>query len=357
MPLTIIRQDLTRMHVDAIVNAANTRLLQGGGVCGAIFAAAGEEAMQGACQKLSPITTGAAVITPGFALKARHVIHAAGPVYDEKAPEQSERLLYKTYQSALHLAREHRLSSIAFPLISSGIYGYPKEEALRIALSAMRDFLKDHEMDIWLTVFSNEAFAVSQQMLQGVKSYISEHYVKELDDQFGRSRREMSEPLDDLSADLDYSSALPSFSHAPLEDKAPAQAQSPIVHHKMRSLDKLFFPVDEPFSDTLLRLIDQKGLNDVTVYKRANLDRKLFSKIRNAQKGYQPSKRTVLALIVGLQLSPKEADDLLRCAGFALAKNQLSDIIFSYFLEQGLYDIDQINQVLFHYDQALLGGT
>ena len=156
MPLLFVKEDITKMKVDAIVNAANTELRMGSGVCGAIFHAAGEEKMTEACQKLSPIRTGEAVMTDGFALPAGHVIHAAGPVYQERELAESALLLTKTYQSALALAAEHRLKSVAFPLISAGIYGYPKDEALSLAVWAIRHFLEDHEMDVYLAFRTNQ---------------------------------------------------------------------------------------------------------------------------------------------------------------------------------------------------------
>lgn len=166
MPFTIIRNDITKLSVDAIVNAANTNLAQGGGVCGAIFKAAGVADLQAACDKLAPIKTGEAVITPGFALPAKHVIHTAGPVYKDGKQGEAE-LLRSCYLNSLALAAEAGCKSIAFPLISSGIYGYPKEDALRIATSAIHDFLVEHEMDIYLAVFDKAAFAISEQMPGG----------------------------------------------------------------------------------------------------------------------------------------------------------------------------------------------
>jgi Predicted phosphatase homologous to the C-terminal domain of histone macroH2A1 len=163
MPFTIVRQDITKMNVDAIVNAANTELRMGGGVCGAIFRAAGANEMQAACDRLAPIRTGEAVITPGFALPAKHVIHAAGPIYDRQQAAECERLLRSAYLQSLRLAALHKCAGIAFPLISSGIYGYPKAEALQVAVSAIRDFLADHDLDVYLVVFDEEAIRISEE--------------------------------------------------------------------------------------------------------------------------------------------------------------------------------------------------
>lgn len=172
MPFTIIRQDITKLQVDAIVNAANTALAMGGGVCGAIFKAAGAQQLQTACNKVSPIQTGEAAITPGFNLPAKFVIHAAGPIYNDKNAEQCEKLLRSAYMESLKLALENKCESIAFPLISSGIYGYPKEEALQVAVSAIKDFLNEHDMDVYLIIFDRASFAVSKELFDDGESHI-----------------------------------------------------------------------------------------------------------------------------------------------------------------------------------------
>ena len=165
MPFTIIRQDITKLKVDAIVNAANNNLKMGGGVCGAIFKAAGEKKLQEACDKLAPINTGEAIITPGFNLPAIFIIHAVGPVYNQWSKEQSKNLLSMAYRNSLKRAIENNCTSIAFPLISSGIYGYPKTEALEVATSTIQDFLKDHDIDIILVVYDKATFSISKELL------------------------------------------------------------------------------------------------------------------------------------------------------------------------------------------------
>jgi len=334
------------MKVDAIVNAANTSLKMGGGVCGAIFNAAGAEQLQAACDKLAPIKTGEAVITPGFGLPAKFVIHTAGPVYREWDREQCEKLLYSAYTNSLKIAVGNNCESIAFPLISSGIYGYPKDEALMVATSAIRDFLNDHDIDVILAVFDKSAFKVSEQLLGEVESYIEEHYF----DTHKRSRRKL--------LDVEHQALYET-------DESPEKYDEPlfIMRHEKTApsvsapapFDDLFANLDEPFSQMLFRLIDAKGLTDVEVYKRANLDRKLFSKIRS-NKNYMPSKRTAVALALALGLSVDETNEFLKRAGFALSHAVKFDVIVEYFIENGIYDIFQINQVLFEYDQPLLGG-
>lgn len=336
MPFTIVRQDLTKMKVDAIVNAANTALQMGGGVCGAIFKAAGASELQTACANLAPIQTGDAVITPGFGLPAKFVVHTAGPVYRGGKNGEEEQLRL-CYINSLKRALENKCKSIAFPLISSGIYGYPKDEALRVATGAIQNFLREHELDVYLAVFDKAAFSLSEKLIGEVESYIDEHYVAE--HKFTRRElldieRESLEESDLISYDV------------------PSTMQAPTVG---TGIDALVGSLDEPFSETILRLIDVKGKTDVEIYKRANLDRKLFSKIRTG-KGYTPSKRTAIALAVALELSLDETDDLLERAGYALSHSQKFDVIVEYFIVSRKYDIFEINEVLFKYDQPLLGG-
>ncbi|MDE6731766.1 MAG: macro domain-containing protein [Oscillospiraceae bacterium] len=335
MPFSIVRQDITKMKADAIVNAANTALRMGGGVCGAIFNAAGAEKLQQACDKVSPIKTGEAAITPGFRLPAKYVIHAAGPVYNSKNKEKCAELLRSAYTNSLALAVENKCESIAFPLISSGIYGYPKDEALREATTAITDFLAEHEIDVYLAVFDKASFVVGKELMGEVESYIDEHYV----DTHRQAR----------SSRLDIEKKF--FAE---EELSAAPMMSPVK--RQQSLDDLMAELDEPFSDALFRLIDSKGKTDVEVYKKANIDRKLFSKIRSV-KGYTPKKPTILALAVALELTLDETDDLLERAGYALSHASKFDVIVEYFIVSGKYNIFDINEVLFKYDQPLLGGA
>jgi len=330
------------MTVDAIVNAANTDLAQGGGVCGAIFKAAGARELQAACDRLAPIQTGDAVITPGFNLSTKYIIHTAGPVYrDGKHGE--EKLLRNAYVNSLKRAMENGCESIAFPLISSGIYGYPKAEALPVATSAIQGFLADHDIDVSLVVFDKAAFTVGKELLGDVQAYIDEHYVDE--HQIMRSRLLDVEERQ-LKKIRFEEAAAPEFLKSAVES-------APIVGS---GLDALIDNLDQPFSSTLLWLIDAKGFKtDAEVYKRANIDRRLFSKIRSNEQ-YAPSKPTVLAFAIALRLSLDETEDLLERAGFSLSHSRKFDVIVEYFIENEKYDIFEINNVLFEYDQPLLGG-
>lgn len=181
MPLIFVQQDITTMNIDAIVNAANEKLKNfarhhGGGVCGAIFRAAGQNQMQKACDIIGGCETGDAVITPGFALPAKHVIHAVGPIYKSGSTDEAI-LLYACYNAAMRRAEELHARTIAFPLISSGIYGYPPYEALRIAVTAIEDHLmvRTHythpaePMDVYLSILDDELFQLAKTKREELK--------------------------------------------------------------------------------------------------------------------------------------------------------------------------------------------
>lgn len=342
MPFQIIRQDITKMDVDAIVNAANTQLKQGGGVCGAIFEGAGARRMQEACDAIGGVETGQAAITPGFDLPARWVIHTAGPKW-QGGHNNEEELLRASYLNSLVLAHEKQLESIAFPLISSGIYGYPKDRALQTALAAISDFLMDHEMQVYLAVFDKTAFQLSGTLFRSVTAYIDDHYAR----RYRRSRREWlrdSREMDELQADLPYSveSVDPSF-----EYYAPTAPQ-PLSTDPLQHIEP-----EASFKQRLFELIDQRGLTDAQVYKRANLDRKLFSKIRTTEP-YSPTKNTALSFAIALRLSEAETEDLLRRAGHALSDSIRFDLIVRYFIHNRHYDIFDINAALFEFESKTL---
>jgi O-acetyl-ADP-ribose deacetylase (regulator of RNase III) len=377
MPFSIVRNDITKIQVDAIVNAANTELLMGGGVCGAIFSAAGARQLQDACDRLAPIRTGDAVITDGFALPAKYVIHTAGPVY-RGGGSGEEALLRLCYVNSLEIAKSNGCVSVAFPLISSGIYGYPKDEALSVATSAISGWLADNDMDVLLVVFDKAAFMLSQDLRSGVQSFIDKNYCdtvtmdhsKTLSDERTASRRGKTPSVGQTAfkrgkAPSVKRDAFERGKHSMLSEVSEVEIPSRKMYisevmsapamEPLATFDYSNMQLDEPFSTTLLRLIDLKGRTDVDVYKRANLDRKLFSKIRTG-KGYLPSKKTIVALAVALELSLVETRNLLEHAGFALSRSVMFDVIVEYFITRQSYDIYEINNVLFEYDQPLLGG-
>jgi O-acetyl-ADP-ribose deacetylase len=333
MPLEIVRNDITKMNVDAIVNAANTSLQMGGGVCGSIFRAAGARELQAACYKIGGCKVGEAVITDGFQLEAKFIIHTPGPIW-QGGGHQEEALLKASYINSLELAKKHQCDSIAFPLISTGIYGYPKEEALQIAVSTISSFLLHHDMLVYLVVFDKNSFGISKKLFTSIHQYIDEHYVEEAELTFQRLREEPYV----------------------LEQRQEVEIlQQDCYQEAEYSLVDLLEQLDESFSDRLLRLIDEKGMTDVETYKRANIDRRLFSKIRNGV-DYTPTKKTAIAFAIGLRLTIGETMDLLTTAGYTLSRSSKFDVIIEFFIQQANYDIHEINQVLFAFDQPILGA-
>lgn len=325
MPLEIVRNDITKMKVDAIVNAANSALQQGGGVCGAIFAAAGADALQKECDYIEHCNVGSAVITSGYALPAKYIIHTVGPVWQGGRHKEKE-LLTSCYIKSLELALELKLTSIAFPLISSGIFGYPKDKALQVAIASIGSFLMEHEMMVYLVVYDKAAYVLSDKLFRSIETYIDDHYV---DENLMLRASQRGAYVQQVSLDYEVS--------------------------YQESLDDVLAQLDKTFSQRLLHLIDKKGKTDTEVYKRANIDRKLFSKIRS-NPDYHPGKNTALALAVALELNLDETCDLLASAGFAFSRSNKFDVIVAYFIEKHNWNIFEINEALFAFDQSLLGS-
>jgi len=332
MTMQIVRNDITKMDVDAVVNASNTLLKKGGGVSGAIFAAAGARELQAECDALGGCSPGGAVITSGFGLPARYIIHTAGPVW-EGGDKGEDVILRNCYTSSLNLALENGCGSVAFPLISSGIYGYPKDKALQAAISAIGEFLMDHEMEVYLVVYDRKAFALSSKLFAEVRKYIDDNYVDE--NYFSRRDRE-EERLQIIS----------NFSTCD---------EMPLAFMRKRNLEDVVGQLDETFSESVLRLIDEKGMTDVDAYKSANMDRKLFSKIRSS-KEYKPNKKTALSLAIALELNLDETKDLLGKAGYALSRSSKFDVVVEYFISQGRFDIFEINEALFEFVEDSLAS-
>lgn len=360
MPFRIIRQDITKMKCDAIVNAANNTLLGGGGVDGMIHRAAGPE-LRDECMGLHGCETGQAKITKGYRLPAKYVIHTVGPIWQGGGFGERE-LLASCYRNSLNLAAEHGCESIAFPLVSSGIFGYPKEKALEVATEAISEFLESHDMNVYLTVYGRNSFAISQKLYADVQSYIDDHYVDEHTDLgFEQDRRSallfgasLSEPKQ-RKRGFRLSSAKSSEPHDELAI-ADSQAINYRFSEKRDSLENALKNMDESFSQMLLRKIDESGMKDVQCYRKANIDRKLFSKIRT-DPNYKPSKATAIAFAVALELSLDETRELLMKAGYALSHSSKFDIIIEYFISRHQYDIFEINETLFAFDQSLLGSV
>ena len=336
MPLEIIRNDITEMHVDAIVNAANSRLQAGGGVCGAIFAAAGTDKLQTECNKIGHCDIGSAVITNGYALHAKFIIHTAGPVW-QGGSSGEEILLRSCYKESLKLAKEHGIKSIAFPLISSGIFGYPKDLSLSVAISAIGEFLLKNDMSVFLVIFDRASYTLSEKLYKSIAAYIDDNYVA-------------VHAISNRNRDYEVSGQL-----REMVGYSENTFSEPVSSGAQRSLGEVVGQVGESFSEMLFRLIDERDKTDVEIYKYANLDRKLFSKIRSNPK-YKPSKNTALALSVALELNLDKTADLLRRAGFALSPSSRFDLVVEYFISEGNFNIFEINEALFAFDESLLGA-
>ncbi len=371
MPFHIVRADITKLLVDAVVNAANPSLLGGGGVDGAIHRAAGPELLE-ECRTLGGCETGDAKITKGYRLPARYVIHTVGPVWHGGTYGEAE-LLAACYRNSLQIALDSGCESVAFPLISTGAYGYPKELALPIATREITEFLMENEMQVYLVVFGAGALAVSMKLFHDVKQYIDQNYVDAHNDRRREYQREALWHSNEKEA-LEFDQKLNESNLAHLTEAAPIPpvgAPSPkAIRRKQKPWEDWFRkpkpPIaqpdwedmlrqtDEGFSQMLLRKIDEKGMTDAQCYKKANIDRKLFSKIRN-HPGYKPSKPTAIAFAVALELPVAEATGLLLKAGYALSPSSKFDVIVEYFIRNQRYDIFEINEALFEFDQPLLG--
>lgn len=329
MPFEIVRNDIVNMKVDAIVNTANPRPIIGAGTDKAVHDKAGARLLL-ARKEIGNIAIGKAAITPAFDLDANYVIHTAGPIWrDGKSSEEA--LLASCFKNSLRLAKEKGCESIAFPLISTGSYGFPKPLALQIAVREISSFLMENEMQIYLAVFEKQSFELSEKLFKSVSSYIDANYVSDkMNLEYGTSKVRR----------FDYEEML-------------LRESSYEITSKMSNLDGMLNNLDKGFSETLLYLIDRTGKKDSEIYKKANVDRKLFSKIRN-NADYRPSKATAIAFAIALELSMDETDDLLARAGIALSQSNKFDVIVRYFIENKKYDIFELNSVLFEFDQPLI---
>lgn len=404
MPLLFVKGDITKIKADAIVNAANNSLLGGGGVDGAIHRAAGPELLA-ECRTLHGCETGEAKITGAYRLPCKYVIHTVGPVYRGGKNGEPE-LLRSCYIKSLELAAEKQCESVAFPAISTGVYGYPKEEAAEIAASAAREFLETHDMTVLFVYYNGAETSGRRELAEYIRRHwyepakynvysLSEEtedaeYVAEAEtgeteaaEEEDLSEAKIQAPLpaghsepnakaarknaaglfkrrkktcDSVAAECDSavfdkaSKRREAFAGAAYCQAMQAAAAKPMgAHPDFRGM------LDESFSQMLLRKIDESGMSDSECYHRANIDRKLFSKIRSDAL-YRPSKPTAIAFAVALRLPPDEAEEMLKKAGYAFSQSSLFDVIIRFFIEQKEYDILKINEELFRYDQPLLGA-
>lgn len=341
MPLKIIRQDITKMECDAIVNPTNCYLEAGGGTDLAVHKAAGR-ALDEYCRKIGGCPVGTAVLTPAFNLPCKYIIHTAGP--DWYAEKNAKSLLISCYQSCLKIAAEEGFESIAMPLISSGTYGYPKDKVLQIATAVISAFLMQNEMTVYLLVFDKASYDISRKLFFDITTYIDDNYAAVHSDDCGtfsisgakQSSVRVTRRIEPENTDFCQSERLPMRTDAP-------------------NFDDLFQNMDKGFAETLFAYIDRKGITDVECYKKSNVDKKTFSKIK-CNKDYRPSKLTAVSFAIGLRLNLDETNHLLSTVGMCLSHANKFDVIIEYFVKTGNYkDVFEVNEVLYKFDQPLLG--
>lgn len=386
MPFEIVRNDIVNMQVDALVNTANPEPIVGAGVDKAIHSKAGEELLK-ARKNIGNINIGDVAITPGFNLDAKYVIHASGPVWKD-GTNGEEQILANCYSKSLELAKEYKCEAIAFPLMAAGCYGFPKHLALQIAIREISNFLLENDMQVYLVVFEKEAYQLTEKLFKSVSSYIDENYIssKEIEEYKDRLSRQAQTDVimrgmrpdvfeeDESECMMESTSVeeacgidcmamrdlaeeydLPDdcIIGAPFKDYEDLNKR--IDKSAAVDIDDMLQNLDAGFSETLLQLIDKTGKKDSEIYKKANVDRKLFSKIRN-NIDYKPSKSTALAFAFALELDIEETKDFIARAGYALSHCNKFDVIIEYFLVNKNYNVFELNEVLFAFDQPLIGA-
>ncbi len=342
MPLQIIRQDITKMRVDAIVNTTNEEMIGYSGVDYAVHRGAGTE-LDAECAKIAPLGLGCVKMTKGYNLDAKYIIHTSGPVWHGGLQGESI-ILRSCYTEALKLAHESGFESIAFPLISAGAYGYPKDQVLKFAIRVITEFLCDHELTVFICILDRNSYEFSRTLYSELNEIINEDRAEMLLEEDIRCSARYEASLTPkrtprISAALKCSAPFP-------EEPVSVAGQS--LHEYMKKMDK-------SFAYKLFDYIDEKGMTDVECYKKANVDKKTFSKIKCNPDTYKPSKQTAVAFAIALRLNLDETQDLLASAGLTLSRSFAFDKIIRYFIQKGNYDIFEINEALFEFDQVLLG--
>ena len=357
MPFQIIRNDITKVKADAIVNTANPRPVIGSGTDSAIYAAAGEDQLLAERKKIGNIRPGCAASTPAFNLDAKYIIHTVGPAWIDGNHGERD-TLRSCYEQSLALAAELACESIAFPMIATGVYGFPKDEALNIALSEVGKFLLTHEMKVILVVFDRKALELSKNLVGGITEYIDEHSVKALRDvEYGGGRMSKNRLMEEerrIAAERRRRMEASVLEEECLEESIALPSAAPFPDVAGKSLDEVLGGKEDTFQQRLFKLIDASGMDDVTVYKKANIDRKVFSRIR-CKEDYKPKKKTAVAFAIALELDMPTMLDLLSRAEIAFSPSSKFDLIVSYFITNRNYDIFEINAALFKYGQPILG--
>lgn len=369
MPFQIIRNDITKVKADAIVNTANPRPVIGSGTDSAIYKAAGEKLLLEERKKIGDIAPGEAVYTKAFHLDAKVIIHTVGPVWTDGSRGERE-ILHSCYEKSLALAAKLSCESIAFPLIATGAYGFPRDEALQIALSEINKFLLGHEMKVILVVFDRKAFELSGKLVDGIEEYIDEHSMRAIREaEYGggndwerrrRNRqsvvleRTLADRMPDEEGTVPYVRRRRKYEDFIKKSPLPETPAVPFPNISGKSLDEVLGNAGDTFQKRLFQLIDASGMDDVTVYKKANIDRKVFSRIR-CKEDYRPKKKTAVAFAIALRLDMPTMLDLLSRAEIAFSPSNKFDLIITYFVTNKIYDIYEINAALFKYGQPILG--
>lgn len=367
MAFRIVRNDITKIKADAIVNTANPEPVYMAGTDSAVYNAAGAERLLSERKKIGRIAEGEVAVTPAFDLDAKYIFHTVGPVWQGGGAGEAE-TVKNCYVNCLNKAVELEIESIAFPLIATGVYGFPKAEALQIATAVFSSFLAENDLDITLVVFDKESFALTGKIFSGVDRFIDENYVKE------KTLEEYGPEADEECADADITErrrdrrlnlhrkmlsaeevrgAMPPSANACMAGAAMAAPASASASAQ-RSLEDVVKNISETWSESLLRIITEKGYSDVEIYRRANVDRKLFSKIRS-NRDYKPKKSTAVAFALALKLNLDETKDFIGRAGYAFSPSSRFDLIVEYFIENEVYDFMTINVALFNHNEPLLG--
>ena len=368
MPFKIVRNDITKMHTEAIVNTANDQPTVGTGCDHAVYQAAGyEELLAYRRVHIGAVKEGDAFITPGFRLPAKYIIHAVSPLFID-GNHGEEELLRSCYRKSLEIAEKNGIRSVAFPLISTGGFGYPKEEGMRIAVDEIHAFLLKSDLQIYLVVFDEKATRMGKSLYPDLETYIDLNYVQEKRQEeygdayyaarlareeasrpdFGRTavlaNKPAWRPSESLSEMMPAHMSVPEENEAAVfdEEEAAAFDEEEAFEELERKLGERMAHMSDTFPQYLLYLIEEKGMENAEVYKRAIVNKKVFSKIKNNPE-YHPQKLTALCLCIGAKLTLDESKDLLARAGYALSPCDKTDIIFSYFIEHGIYDMIELD--------------
>lgn len=367
MPFKIVRNDITKMNVDVIVNTANEAPQYSDGVDKAVYHAAGVKELLAERKKIGWMKEGEVAITPGFKLPAKYIIHAVSPCYIDGTFGE-EQLLRGCYSKSLQLAFEKKCETIAFPLISTGCFGYPKEEGMRIALDEINAFLMSHDMLVYLVVFDTVSTKLGLNLYPNLEAYIDHNYVCEKrEEEYGnryfgsvvkgavgydaykqereRVEKALKVPLeiDECCMSMEFVCSAPSKSIN--VNDMDVDSYEDFYEENESALKERMKHLADTFQQYLLYLIETKGLTPAEVYKRAIITKQLFSKIK-VNPNYHPDKVTAMRLCVGAKLNIDETKDLLSRAGYALSPCDKRDIIFSFFIENNVHDMIEIDIAL-----------